>query len=58
MLVRIYNIQGEIVREYTAGAGSSKLTIEDPGLKGGIYLVRVSAGNLDIGYKKLIITED
>ncbi len=57
-LIRIYNIQGEIVREYRAGAGSSKFTIEDPGLKGGIYLVRVSTGNLDIGYKKLIITED
>lgn len=56
--VRIYNFSGEIVREYKAGAGINEYTIEDPGLKGGIYLVRISSGIFDMGFKKLIITED
>lgn len=56
--IRIYNFQGELIREYRAGAGLPEFTIEDPGLKAGIYLVRVSRGILDLGYRKLIITED
>ncbi|MGE5420604.1 MAG: T9SS type A sorting domain-containing protein [Chloroflexota bacterium] len=56
--IKIYNIGGEIIREYRAGAGISEFTIEDPGLKGGIYLVRVSRGIFDLGFRKLIITED
>ena len=56
--IRIYNVNGRIMREYRAGAGLTEYTIENPGLKAGIYMIRVSRGILDLGYRKLIITED
>ena len=57
-VIRIFSFQGEIIREYRAGQGLTQFTVEDPGLKGGIYLVRVSYGSFDMGFRKLIVTED
>jgi hypothetical protein len=54
--IKIYSYSGELVRTYSAGAGSSEFMIEDPGLKGGIYMVRISMGLYDLGYRKLIIS--
>ncbi|HEX2967621.1 MAG TPA: T9SS type A sorting domain-containing protein [Bacteroidales bacterium] len=56
--IKIYNMQGSIVKEYRADQGSTQITVEDSGLKGGIYLVKVTYGTFDVGYKKLIISED
>jgi hypothetical protein len=55
-VIRIYGIGGEILREYNVGAGSSEFTIEDCGLRGGVYMLRVIRGKTDLGYRKLIIT--
>jgi hypothetical protein len=54
--IRIYDFAGTVVRSYRAGSGESNYTIEDTGLKNGIYLVRVSSGGTDYGFKKLIIS--
>jgi hypothetical protein len=54
----IYSIKGEAVREYRAGRGLVEFTVNDPSLKEGLYLVRVSIGLYDQGYQKLIITDD
>jgi hypothetical protein len=56
--IRIYDLQGIVVALYKAGSGLSEFTIEKPGLRGGIYLVRVSAGSIDLGFRKLIISGD
>ncbi|MCX6256046.1 MAG: T9SS type A sorting domain-containing protein [Bacteroidia bacterium] len=56
--IRIYNIQGIVIALYKAGSGLSEFTIENPGLRGGIYLVRVTAGSIDLGFRKLIISGD
>lgn len=56
--IRIYDIRGIVVASYKAGSGSSEFTIENHGLRGGIYLVRISSAGIDFGFKKLIITGD
>ena len=56
--IRIYDFQGMLIRVYKAGSGSTEFTIENPGLKGGIYLVRLSSGGMDTGFRKLVITGD
>ncbi len=55
-VVRIHNLQGAVVSEYIAGAGSTVFTIENPGLTQGIYLVRVSANGSGTGSRKLVVT--
>jgi hypothetical protein len=57
-VVRIYNIQGVVISEYKAGSGITEFNINDLGLKGGIYLVRVTSGGIDYGFKKFVITRD
>ncbi|HUX58660.1 MAG TPA: T9SS type A sorting domain-containing protein [Bacteroidales bacterium] len=54
--VRIYDIQGIVVASYKVESGVSEYTIENPGLKDGIYLVRISSGGLNLGFRKLIIS--
>ena len=56
--IMLYDIRGEMIRTYNAGAGLNEFIIEDPGLRGGIYLVRLARGKYISGYKKLIITGD
>jgi hypothetical protein len=53
--INIYNLQGVIVKSYMVSSGSTEFVIDDVGLKGGIYLVRISEGLTNLGYKKLII---
>jgi hypothetical protein len=57
-IVRIYNIQGVVISEYKAGSGITEFNINDLGLKGGIYLVRVTSGGIDYGFKKFVVTRD
>ncbi len=52
----IYDFRGLQVNSYKAGPGSLDFTIENPGLRGGIYLVRVSMNGIDFAFKKLVIT--
>jgi hypothetical protein len=56
--IRIYNLQGLLINSYKAGPGITEYTIGDMNLKSGIYLVRVSRGWTDMGFRKLIITGD
>lgn len=55
--IRIYDFSGTLIRTYKTGSGQSEITIDNPGLTGGIYLVRVSSAGMDWGYKKLIVSE-
>jgi hypothetical protein len=55
--IRIYDLQGIVIASYKAGSGLSEYTIEDTGLHGGIYLVRVSSAGKDLGFRKLIISK-
>jgi hypothetical protein len=56
--ISIYDLQGVVIRSYKVGSGSSEFTIDDVSLRGGIYLVRVSAGGITFGFRKLIISTD
>jgi nucleoside phosphorylase len=51
----IYDYSGAIVRTFKAGSGQTEFTIDDLGLRDGIYLIRISSGGVYFGYKKLII---
>ena len=52
----IYDFGGMIVKTFKAGSGETEYFIDDLGLKDGIYLIRVSSGGVNYGFKKLIIT--
>ena len=52
----IYDFSGSVVRTYRTGPGIGEYVIEDTGLMGGIYLVRVTADGTNWGYRKLIIS--
>ena len=52
----IYDFGGMIVKTFKAWSGETEFTIDDLGLKDGIYLIRVSYGGVNYGFKKLIIT--
>jgi hypothetical protein len=54
--IRIYDLRGIVISIYKAASGLNEFTIEDPRLRNGIYLVRVSSGGIDLGFKKLIIS--
>lgn len=54
--IRIYDFSGTLVRTFRAGPMETEFTVDDVGLKNGIYLVRISSGGLDYGFKKLIIS--
>jgi len=47
-----------VIAEYKAGSGNKEFFIDDLGLKGGVYLVRVISGRIDYGFRKLIVTRD
>jgi hypothetical protein len=51
----IYDFSGAVIRTYKAGSGETEFTIDDLGLRDGIYLIRISSGGVYAGYKKLII---
>ncbi len=55
--IKIFDYSGTLVKTYKAGSGGSEYTIDDLGLKSGIYLIRISSGGLDYGFKKLIVSE-
>jgi len=44
------------VRTYTAGQGVSEFHIDRPGLKDGLYLVRIVENGVIRGYRKLVIS--
>jgi hypothetical protein len=52
----IYDYTGSVKKTYKVGSGLSDFTINDTGLLDGIYMVKVKSGDLDLGYKKLIIS--
>jgi hypothetical protein len=54
--VRIFDFQGSVKKSFKVASGESEIFIEDIGLKAGIYLVRISSGGVDLGFRKLIIT--
>jgi hypothetical protein len=54
--IMIYNYTGDKIRTIKTGAGQSEYTIDDLGLKNGIYLVRVKSGGLDWGFRKLVVS--
>jgi hypothetical protein len=54
--IRIYNLQGIVIASYRTGTGVSNYIIEDLNLRNGIYLVRITSGGLDIGFRKLVIS--
>ncbi|MBK7131722.1 MAG: T9SS type A sorting domain-containing protein [Bacteroidales bacterium] len=54
--IKIFDFQGAVKKTYKVASGESELFIEDIGLKAGIYLVRISSGGVDLGFRKLIIT--
>jgi len=56
--IRIYDMRGIIIASFKAGSGTEEYMTENLGLKPGIYLVRVSAAGLDLGFRKLIISSD
>jgi hypothetical protein len=54
--ISIYDFGGTIVRTYKTGSGETEFVIDDLGLKDGIYLIRVSSGGVNYGFRKLIIS--
>jgi hypothetical protein len=54
--IRIYDIRGIVITTYKVGSGSSAFAIQNTGLKEGIYLIRVTSGGIDLGFKKLLIS--
>jgi len=56
--VRIYDLQGAVKSAFKVAAGESSLIIDDLGLRAGIYLVRVTSGGTDLGFRKLIVSGD
>ncbi|TAL64431.1 MAG: T9SS type A sorting domain-containing protein, partial [Bacteroidetes bacterium] len=56
--IRIYDFRGTIVRTYKVGSGEKEFIIDNLGLMDGIYLVRVTSGGFNYGFKKLIIANN
>ncbi|MDQ1331985.1 MAG: type sorting protein, partial [Bacteroidota bacterium] len=53
--IRIYDLQGVIISTYKVASGESIFTIDDNRLRAGIYLVRITCGGVDLGFRKLIV---
>ena len=51
----IYDFNGSIVRTFKTSSGETEFTIDDLGLRDGLYLIRISSGGVSFGFKKLII---
>jgi hypothetical protein len=56
--IRIYDIRGVVISSYKAGSGITEFFIDDLNLKGGIYLVRITAGATGLGFGKLVVRGD
>jgi hypothetical protein len=56
--IRIYDMRGVVISSYKTGSGISEFTIDDLGMKGGIYLVRITADGIDLGFRKLVVSGD
>jgi hypothetical protein len=56
--IRIIDLRGVVVASYKAGPGVYDFRIENLSLKAGIYLVRLSAGGIDYGFRKLVVSRD
>jgi uncharacterized protein YueI len=54
--ITILDFKGTIVRSVKVESGSKEFTISNLGLHDGIYLLRISSGGIDFGYKKLIVS--
>ena len=54
--IKIYDVRGVIIATYKVGSGSSEFNIENLGLGSGFYLLRISAGGVDLGFKKFIVS--
>jgi hypothetical protein len=54
--IYIYDFKGTVVKYYRVEAGEIELRIDDLGLRDGIYLIKVTSGKFNPGFKKLIIT--
>jgi len=56
--IRIYDMQGAVKSAFKVAVGESSLIIDDLGLRSGIYLVRITSGGKDLGFRKLIVSGD
>jgi hypothetical protein len=56
--IYIYDYKGTILRSYKAIPGQSEMTITDPGLRNGIYLIKMSSGGVERGYKKIVVSKN
>jgi hypothetical protein len=56
--IRIYDVRGVIISSYKAGSGITEFLIDDLELKGGIYLVRITEGVINLGFRKLVVRGD
>jgi len=54
--IRIYDFRGVVIASYKTGSRITEFYIDDLNLKGGIYLVRITSGATDLGFKKLIVS--
>jgi len=54
--IRIYDMKGVVIASYRTTSGISQFSIDDLNLKGGIYLVRITSGSTDLGFRKLIVS--
>ena len=54
--ITVYDFSGTIVKTFRAGPGETEFVIDDLGLKDGIYLIKVTSGGLNFGFKKLIVS--
>jgi len=45
-----------VIASYRTTSGISQFSIDDLNLKGGIYLVRITSGSTDLGFRKLIVS--
>jgi len=54
--IKIIDIRGKAVREYTTGKGMVQFSIDNLDFKDGIYFVRVSSKGIDLGYQKLVVS--
>ncbi len=53
--IRIYDLQGNIVSAYIAGSDIAQYTIDNLNLKQGLYLIRISRGGINLGFRKLVV---
>jgi hypothetical protein len=54
--VRIFDMQGIEVSSFKAGSEQTEFTVNNLNLQPGLYLVRISANGIDLGFKKLVVS--